>query len=217
MNRPLILAFGYEARSGKGECCSTIHLQHSLEHGGRFDIFRISFAQRLRDEVHEAMATHWNAHYPGRPMHNKDDQQFAMKLVCEWAGVEYDPDPLVDELNPYGKQRQLTQWWGTEYRRAQNTDYWLNYVVDQIRIVAPEIVLIDDMRFPNEFDWITAVGGKTVKTTRLGMKPIQNGLANHPSESAIANKPFDYYITARDGQLPWLRSQALHLFDFITR
>jgi hypothetical protein len=207
MNKPLIIAFGYEARSGKGECCNTIYQQHSLEHGGRFNIFRASFAQRLRDEVHESL----NLYPSSLPV------QEQMKALCNWAGVEYDPNPLFDELNPYGKQRQLTQWWGTEYRRAQNTDYWLNHVVDQIRIAAPEIVLIDDMRFPNEFDWIAAVGGKTVKMTRLGLKPIQNGIANHPSESAIANKPFEYFITARDGQLPWLRSQALHLFDFLTK
>jgi hypothetical protein len=212
VNRPIIIAFGYEARSGKGECCDTICRQHSLDFGGKLDIFRISFAQRLRDEIHEAMWDHW---FPC----DRDDprqQQAAMASLCHWAGVEYDPNPLVDHLNPYGKQRKLQQWWGTEYRRRQNPRYWLDYVDEQIKLAAPQVVLIDDLRFPNEHEWATE-NGITVKTTRLGMKPIQNGIAGHESESAIANHPFHYYITARDGQLPWLRSQALNLFDFITK
>lgn len=207
MSKPLVIAFGYEARSGKGECVSSIYRKHSIDYGGEYDIFRISFGQRLRDEVHDALR---RQHHAGK------DIQEAMRSLCKWAGVDYDPNPIVDELYPYGKQRQLLQWWGTEYRRAQNPDYWLDHVDEEIKLAKPDVVLIDDMRFPNEHEWAT-VHGITVKTTRLGAKPIQNGIKGHVSESAIADHPFDYYITARDGQLPWLRHQALSLFEFVTK
>lgn len=206
MSKPIVIAFGYEARSGKGECCSTIYNRHSCDRGGEFSILRVSFGQRLRDEVHEALFT----------TYNDGNLQNGMKALCQWAGVSYDPDPIFDELYPYGKQRALLQWWGTEYRRAQNPDYWLDFVDEQIRVSQPEIVLIDDLRFPNEFNW-SAKRGATVNTNRLGARPLQNGVPGHTSESALVGYPFDYFITARDGQLPWLRHQALSLFDFITK
>lgn len=205
MDKPLILAFGYEARSGKGECCDTIYQRHSRTCGGQYDILRISFADRLREEIHERLAKIMR--------YRKLGVQDAMKALCDWAGVEYDPNPVVDKLNPYGKQRKLQQWYGTEYRRAQDPDYWLNIVRDQARVVRPQIVLIDDMRYENEHGWVYEEG-VTVKTARIGVAPI-NGIAGHRSENAIAHLPFHYYITANDGQVDWLRVQALNLFDFV--
>jgi hypothetical protein len=213
MNRPIILSFGFEARSGKGECCQTIYKRHSIEHGGKFNILRISFAQRLRDEIHDAM---WTRRFP-YDRNDPKQQQAAMASLCHWAGIEYDPNPLFDDLNPFGKQRRLQQWWGTEYRRQQNPRYWLDYVDERIHIAKPDVVAIDDMRFGNEAEWTETNNGITVKTTRIGLKPIQNGIPGHISESQLANYPFMYQITAREGQLQWLRSQALNLFDFVTR
>jgi hypothetical protein len=207
MHRPLIIAFGFEARSGKGECCETIYKQRSLENGGRFNILRISFAQRLRDEIHTALTL-----YP-----SSLSMQDRMKALCNWAGVAYDPNPIFDDLNPFGKQRRLQQWWGTELRRTANPRYWLDFVDEQIRVAAPDVVLIDDMRFLNEAEWAESNNGITVRTVRVGLKPIQNGLPGHISEAQLVNYPFKFQITARDGQLPWLRSQALHLFDYLTR
>lgn len=216
MNNPLIIAFGFEARSGKGECVSTIYNKHAIENGGDYNIFRISFAGKLREEIREAMDRHWKYHFGEKPRVNWDDHQLAMKFVCEWAHVPYDPNPPVDETNPFGKQRPLQQWWGTEYRRSQNESYWLDYVVDQVRIADSEVVLIDDLRYPNEFEWADE-HGITVKTTRIGNKPITNGIPGHVSENAIADRAFAYNIVAGDGQLPWLKQQALNLFDWITK
>lgn len=210
--KPLILAFGFEARSGKGECCDTIYKKHSLEHGGSYNILRISFATRLRDEIHDAMTAHWKQHFPGIARVHKDDHQLAMKIVCEWAGVEYDRNPVFDDLNPFGKQRKLQQWWGTELRRAENPRYWLNHVEGQIATAVPDVVLLDDLRFPNEHEWVRA-NGIAVKTTRLGHAPISNGIPGHVSEQALANHKFDYYITVNDGELAELRAMALEVFD----
>lgn len=49
--------------------------------------------------------------------------------------------------------RELLQWWGTDYRRAQNPDYWLwemSHALDDAREAGAEHVIIDDVRFPNE-------------------------------------------------------------------
>jgi hypothetical protein len=87
-------------------------------------------------------------------------------------------------------------------------------VDEQIKLAAPDVVLIDDLRFPNEHAWATK-NGTTVKVTRVGLKPIDNGIAGHVSESAIANHPFDHNIVVNDGELEQLRAKALHVFDYI--
>jgi hypothetical protein len=203
--KPVIIAFGFEARSGKGECCDTIYKRHAIEHGGRYKILRASFAAKLRDEIHQAVRGWMALGYGPRD---------AMRLVCYDAGVAFDVDAPIDALNPYGKQRRLQQWWGTEFRRAQNTDYWLNAVEETVGAFAPDVVLIDDMRFPNEHEWVRQ-RGRTVRTSRLGFIPISNGIAGHVSESALARHTFDYNIIVNDGELSLLREKALQVFDHV--
>jgi hypothetical protein len=204
-HKPVVIAFGYTARSGKGECCDTIYSTHSVEHGGKYNILRLSFAQHLRDEIHEALS-----HYATF----ERDPQDAMKALCGWAGVDYDPHPLIDAIYPWGKQRQLLQWWGTEYRRARNPNYWLDYADAQIKASGADVVLIDDLRFENEFAYVKA-NGYTVETRRVGMKPICNGIPGHTSEGALKGFPFDYLIEVKDGQLDLLHQKALVMFKKI--
>ncbi len=55
--------------------------------------------------------------------------------------------------------RQILQWWGSEYRRAQNPQYWLERMLDTItryrQSVAypeqkPQLFVVPDTRFENE-------------------------------------------------------------------
>lgn len=59
--------------------------------------------------------------------------------------------------------RQVLQWWGTEYRRAQNPNYWLNRAEDFITGLrrlyrypehAPQYFVECGTRFENEREWI---------------------------------------------------------------
>jgi hypothetical protein len=75
--------------------------------------------------------------------------------------------PLLRELMGPGVPeavtiRQLLQFYGTDYTRARDPGYWLAAMyarVDQ----EPRGVIIDDVRFVNEADWILDAGGYLVR------------------------------------------------------
>ena len=80
--------------------------------------------------------------------------------------------------------RRILQWWGTEYRRAQDPDYWTKAWARKISQYDPNTthILIDDVRFINELTTIKEQGGLIVKIERPGF----NGANNHASETTIS-------------------------------
>jgi transposase-like protein len=72
-------------------------------------------------------------------------QQDQTDGLCRWADVPY--------VHGAEKQRHLLQWWGTEYRRAQDPDYWVKKLVARVQADQPRFALIADVRFPiNELE-----------------------------------------------------------------
>lgn len=207
---PLILAFGYEARSGKGECAN--HLLNRLQATTQHNVLLTSFGKALRYEIHDAMSLAMQKF--------RMSPHEALQFLCEKAGVQYDPFAPKDELNPWGKQRKLQQFWGTEYRRKQCPSYWVDKVVDEIQRKQPEIVLLDDLRFPNEFEWVTSHGqqgnlfsqGHTVHVLRPDLK--DKTATGHISESALTGFPFRHTIL-NDSSLETLHSRAEKVYQTI--
>lgn len=80
--------------------------------------------------------------------------------------------PLSNEwLDDPRTPRQILQWWGTEYRRAQHDRYWTRIMAS--RLVAYQRdgetrFVITDVRFDNEADTLRAAGGKLWQVTRPG-------------------------------------------------
>jgi hypothetical protein len=64
---------------------------------------------------------------------------------------------------PYKPEvRALLQWWGTELRRAQDENYWVNKgleIVDRRFAEGAHLVVITDVRFRNEAEAIRRHGG----------------------------------------------------------
>ena len=79
--------------------------------------------------------------------------------------------------------RRILQWWGTEYRRTQDPDYWTKawerkvaqYDLQQVHI------LVDDVRFINELKTVQGLGGQIVKIERPGFVVA----GNHASETSL--------------------------------
>lgn len=91
---------------------------------------RLSFADAVRREVAEALAA-------------TDDQG---RSAVEFYALLMDP-ATKDEY------RSLTQVWGTEFRRAQNPDYWVEKVAVLLaKTGAVTPLVVDDCRFPNEYE-----------------------------------------------------------------
>ena len=95
--------------------------------------------------------------------------------------------------------RRILQWWGTEYRRAQDPDYWTKAWARKISQYDPNTthILIDDVRFINELNSIKEQGGLIVKIERPGF----NGANNHASETALDDYRDWDAVLRNDGSL----------------
>jgi Deoxynucleotide monophosphate kinase len=79
--------------------------------------------------------------------------------------------------------RRILQWWGTEYRRAQDPDYWTRAWERKVAgyDLARVNVLVDDVRFLNELNVIRNLGGHLVRIDRSGYAAG----GNHASEISL--------------------------------
>lgn len=202
----LVIGFGYKARRGKDTACQAI-----INARGRHVVIRrYAFADALRQEVEQALLDRWLQEGPSGPY----DEQEAMRLLCRWAGVAYDSNAACDSTYPAGKQRALLQWWGTEYRRTQDPDYWVKQTAERIRCEDPEVALMGDVRFFNEFEFVKA-NGCAVRIDRPGFE-IDDG-QHHISEVGLDAMPEEAWshVLVNDGAEDKLKRSAVDLFDLI--
>lgn len=92
---------------------------------------RVAFADGVRFEIEEAFGV------------DRGD------LDALWT------KPYPDEI------RRLLQFWGTEYRRAEDPLYWVERGREEIIVawLSTELVTVTDVRFQNEADLIREMGG----------------------------------------------------------
>jgi hypothetical protein len=71
---------------------------------------------------------------------------------------------------PYSREvRSLLQWWGTEFRRGQDPDYWIKKMKAELVPFAEggpfedEAVIITDTRYMNEVEALKEMGGLIVR------------------------------------------------------
>lgn len=191
-----VIGFGYEARSGKDTV--TDHLL-KLYAGSR--IIKTSFARALRFEIHQEVQ-HIAAVY-SCPIRE------AMQELCWRKNVRYDPFAKPEGIDIYGKQRELLQYWGM-WKREISSTYWVDKVAEEINIANPDIVLISDLRFFSEGDWIKSIGGQTVNIHRPSKETLSEKAAEHISEHQLAHYAFDHKII-NDGSLKQLHERAENL------
>lgn len=126
----------------------------------------------------------------------------------------YSAEGKATVVKGYGKTvREILQWWGTDYRRAADPDYWtkaMGYTLD--RITAADLVVIDDVRFPDEARFVLDRGGFLARLDPFpGWKP--SPFADHKSELALDD--FEFFSSSYApgfGDLPLV---ALHIQEFI--
>lgn len=100
--------------------------------------------------------------------------------------------------------RKLMQKLGTEWGRVMiDEQVWLKLWLAQVLDIQMPVV-VDDMRFENEFELVQAIGGITVKVVMEGN--VREG--THASEGALDNHNFDITLNSVRGDLPGLLNQA---------
>lgn len=117
--------------------------------------------------------------------------------------------PVADLEADKARFRGILQWWGTEWRRGQNPNYWIDLTRARIRALrgSTGMVVVTDVRFPNEAELIESMGGTVVRISRLEADTVVDP---HSSEVVMDSYPFRHVIR-NTGTLDELR-QAVRSF-----
>jgi hypothetical protein len=182
------MIIGFAGKAATGKTTAARYLESVLD--ARVTI--LPMARVLRDEV-EAFLRSIGAHDYVPLVYGCQDDKVRIFYVDEKKAHEQCPiwGHFVEEHRDIQDRpglsavtvRRILQWWGTEYRRSQDPDYWTKawgrkitqYDVDKT------LVLVDDVRFMNELSVIREHGGLIVKIERPGF----DGANNHSSETSL--------------------------------
>lgn len=214
----VLVGFGYRARCGKDAAIASIIKARGGNGPGKYDVRRYAFADELKREVNAAATA-----AGGMLNLFKQGGTYEVRegLSCftpfpEW--VQYDAHAeMSDPLCPMGKQRTLLQWWGTEYRRDADPNYWVAKLQATLETERPRVALIADCRFPNEISFVKSdpASGFVCRVDRLGYEGIGS---KHQSETILdwmSDEDWHYILQVPDGQLEELQRDAVVLFDHI--
>lgn len=147
-------------RLGSGKTTLATHLANYLKDFSDFTPIIFSFADTLREEVANALGV--------SPKQLKE-QDFKKKTLDEIGTRYYIPENFPMDVTGETTVRQLLQWWGTEYRRAQDPNYWVKRTAEYILSIRLDIInnsdelypkvafICDDVRFPNELELFRAM------------------------------------------------------------
>jgi hypothetical protein len=134
-----------------------------------------------------------------------------IKRMTDALGIERGDDTNKEEVIPElgVSRRHMWQTLGTEWgRNLVNKDIWLILAKWELDSFGPGMV-ISDVRFENEADWIRSQGGRIVHISRKDAPKI-TGSSTHQSEAGIEHKYGDF-ILYNDGTLDQLRGYLLTL------
>lgn len=204
------------ANAGK-DTAAAVLCQHLGAHS-------MAFADALRDEVSEAFGIE-RAHLtlreskevPTRALRLEScaDNAFVARIVNHYAagaadgGVEGEQLDLAAPRSP----RQIMQWWGTEYRRANDRFYWIKKasqrVYRAIDTLHPRVIVMTDVRFENEAALVRRFSGQLWQVVRPGSAPTTSSTTQaHASEVTGAAFGLSAVID-NSGDLLHLQEQVL--------
>lgn len=178
---------------------------------GRTDAVRVSFATPLRREVDELIdairangadhATEIVARVGGVPLE-------AGRKTAEFICQALAHDPCVNSYVRTREIRLALQEWGTDVRRAHDSEYWVKQAMRQVveLIAEQRPVYVTDARFPNEVQAARDLGFLAVRLEvelpiRAARLKARDGLdidpaaENHPSEKELESYTgFDLWV-----------------------
>lgn len=108
-------------------------------------------------------------------------------------GLDRAIDDLFADKPPL--MRALLQNYGTEVRRRDNNNYWVNKWTEEALKHHDSLIVVDDVRFINEAEAVKALGGIIVWLVR---DDITTG-GNHSSETEHLSIPHDYMFVCKGG------------------
>lgn len=113
--------------------------------------------------------------------------------------------PEYSTFNRTPKAREILQYWGTDVRRNQNNNYWVEKTIESAKKFNIDYLFITDIRFPNEAEGVKKLNGYVIecivddieRLSRLKARGVNmtNETLTHPSEIAMDNyNSFDLQV-----------------------
>lgn len=199
----MIIGLGHRAGVGKSTIAEMI--------AKNFDFVRFSFTPLVQSEVLEAYEKYGYVYrlvYPNLLVINQENIELptneffqlldaTVKLASNYPDKVYHIGTAVINVG-YVEDKILLQIWGTNYRRRQNENYWVEKFMN---IYDPKVnYVMENIRFRNEADTIKKLGGVVAKVVLLDANGNEislntdNRILNHPSETDLENYDFDLII-----------------------
>lgn len=189
MNLPRIIGLSGKIGSGKTTIANLL-----LEKFNEYE--RIAFGDILKREASKTY------NFPLEWVYSEEGKNEIINInPCEQKSL-YDilknaffpPKNILGQLPRSNMNvREILQWHGTEFRRAQDPNYW----VSQMRIFIKNNpwVIIDDVRFENEADLVKELGGVVIRINPHD-KWLSGDFSGHRSETSLDNyDQFDLKVT----------------------
>lgn len=200
----IIVAFGHKARHGKDTAA-----KHLIEkYGSQYVMKAYSFAEQLKTAVFDLLL---------QPL----DNYWGMDNYFAYPHPEATVFASVGEKLAWVNENKVAlipimQKYGTEYIRAKDPFYWVRQVHAAIERDKPQIAIITDLRFKNEFLYVLSRKGYAVKVVREGFVAPDRD-PNHQSEVDLDNVLFHYTISVQDGAIDELKSDVEDVFGRIVK
>lgn len=138
--------------------------------------------------------------------HYGDLVKYVCKTFFNWDGNK-------DE---YG--RSLLQKVGTDKVRAVKPEFWTDFVIDILKAFPDEwdVVIIPDVRFPNELERLREVGDVTHLriVSDINHANLTEEQKRHPSETALDNVMPDFYLSNNYEALQEYRAKVMYFAEF---
>jgi len=163
---PVLIGICGLALAGKSTCA-----QAMVDHcGGRV----VAMADSLRDVVEAA----FGARYESQEAKLATDPFWAPRLGARWS-----------------TGRQILQRVGSElFRELVHPDFWLFHLELRLsRLAGAPLIVIPDVRFDNEAQWVRAHGGWMLHLIRADQPPSADA---HQSERGISPAHIDQVLTS---------------------
>lgn len=132
-----------------------------------------------------------------------EEQEFINRFARCDMSLKYGID-LFAEKPPL--IRALMQNYGTEVRRRDNPNYWVNKWIDKAMLINRNIV-VDDVRFNNEAEAVKVGSGILIRLNRTDLQSTDT----HQSETEQDNIKCDYEITLGANEQDKLEEELLRI------
>jgi len=203
----MIIGISGKARSGKDTFSEMLAAE--LNKGAYPAYIMMGFANELKLKCQAAFDLTWEQLW-GEDKENLDERY--RKQMQYHGGVRSDRDELPE---PYWTAREIMQDFGAFYRTIDN-EFWIKNLFRVIEVIEDKEytnVVVTDVRYINEADFIINNGGYVIRINREDKDAVHN--KQHPSEIELDNyNRFDFTVI-NDWTLKELKVAASDVARFL--